>query len=302
MPEGDSLVRLVHRLQPVMVDQVLHHTDFRVPTLATVELAGWRVRHVAARAKYLLFTVESPDPGKAGQQLVVLSHLGMDGSWSIDTRPTQATRCVLEFAEHSVVGSALAKLQVHTPDAAAEALAFLGPDLLAPDWQDPGHSEVLLRDAIANFRAATDQPIATALLDQRLVSGIGNIYRCETLLLAGLNPHRLVSELSDDQLVGLIQLARNLLVLNVPPGSASRTRRRTTDVRPDAAAPFGVRVATPLEQARAQADRRYNPPYWVYRRERQGCLKCGGPIRYEQLGTRADQERDLWWCPNCQHG
>lgn len=302
MPEGDSLVRLVHRLRPVMVDQVLQRSDFRVPTLATMDLAGWRVVEVAARAKYLLITVKSPDPVEADQQLVVLSHLGMDGSWRIDTRPTQATRCVLEFAAHTVVGSALAKLQVHTPDAAAEALAFLGPDLLAPDWQDPGQAQTLLRDAIANFRAATDQPIATALLDQRLVSGIGNIYRCETLLLAGLNPHRCVSELSDDQLAALIQLARNLLVLNVPPRSSSRTLRRTTDVRPDAAAPFGVRIATPLEQARARADRRHTPPYWVYRRERQGCLKCGGPIRYEPLGTRADHERDLWWCPNCQHG
>jgi endonuclease-8 len=235
--------------------------------------------------------------------LVIVSHLGMDGAWHIDTRPSYRTRCLLVFEEHTVVGNSLAKLEMFPPEEARQYLAFLGPDLLDEAWNDQAKADQLLAQSIQNLRKALDQPIATALLDQRLVSGIGNIYRCEALLLARINPHRLVSELSDQQLAGLVLLARDLMVINVPPRAPERARRRTVDVRPDEQAPFGVRVATQIEQARAQTDRRRarnDPNYWVYGRERQGCLRCGGPVRLEKLGSSADKERDLYWCPNCQ--
>lgn len=306
MPEGDSLVRLAHRLRPIMQDQVIEQSDFRIPQLATVDLSGWLVIDISTAAKYLSVTVAARDNvTDQARHLVILSHLGMDGSWQIDTRPSYRTRCILHFAEHSAVGDSLKILEVLPPDKAEQQLAFLGPDLLNPAWDQPDQAEDLLAQSVQNFRQAPDQPIATALLDQWLVSGIGNIYRCEVLLLAGLNPHRMVSELSDDQLTGLILLAKDLMVLNVPPRSPERTRRRTVDVRPDPAAPFGVRVATAVEQARTRADRaraRRDPNFWVYGRDRQGCLRCGGPTRLEKLGTKPDNERDLHWCPNCQRG
>lgn len=306
MPEGDSLVRLAHRLRPVMEDQPIERSDFRVPQLATVDLAGWVVIDVSPVAKYLLMTVAPPEAlTDRTRQLVVLSHLGMDGSWHIDTRPSYRTRCILYFADHSIVGDTLKLLDVLNPDQAEQQLAFLGPDLLDPAWDDPAIADRLLRRALENFRHAADQSIGTALLDQRIVSGIGNIYRCEVLLLAGINPRRAVSALTDEQLTGLVLLARDLMVLNVPPRAAERARRSTVDVRPDPAAPFGVRIATATEQARTRADRgrsRRDPNFWVYGRERQGCLRCGGPIRHEKLGTQPDKARDLHWCPNCQTG
>ncbi len=306
MPEGDSLVRLAHRLRPVMQDQVIQRSDFRVPQLATLDLSGWLVVDIRSDAKYLSMTVAADaNVTDEAQHLVIVSHLGMDGAWQIDTRPSYQTRCVLHFEEHTVIGYTLAQLEVFPPEEAEQYLAFLGPDLLAPAWEDPAQFDRLLARSLQNMRAAPDQPIGTALLDQRLVSGIGNIYRCEVLLLAGINPHRLVSELSDEQLEGLILLARDLMIVNVPPRAPARARRRTVDVRPDDTAPFGVRVATPVEQARAQTDRRRarnDPNFWVYGRERQGCLRCGGPIRLEKLGTTPDKERNLHWCPNCQRG
>ncbi|HEY4557034.1 MAG TPA: DNA-formamidopyrimidine glycosylase family protein [Enteractinococcus sp.] len=306
MPEGDSLVRLAHRLRPIMRDETIERSDFRTPKLATVDLAGWLVTDISPTAKYLSMTVNAPGHvTDAAHELVVLSHLGMDGSWQIDTRPSHRTRCILRFAEHSVVADSLMILEVLTPEQVAQQLAYLGPDLLDPAWEDPQAANDLLVQALENFRQAPDQPIGTALLDQHLVSGIGNIYRCEVLLVAGLNPHRQISELTDEQLTGLILLARDLMVLNVPPRSEERTRRRTVDVREDPTAPFGVRVATALEQARSRADRarsRRDPNFWVYGRDRQGCLRCGGPVRVEKLGTKPDNTRDLHWCPNCQQG
>lgn len=306
MPEGDSLVRLAHRLHPVMYDQTIQASDFRTPQFATLDLAGWLVTEVRPVAKYLLVTVAAPENvTDTAQQFVVLSHLGMDGSWQIDTKPTYRTRCILRFAEHSVVGNSLKLLEVLPVEQAEDHIAFLGPDLLDPGWEDPDTAEKLLAQALNNFRQAPDQPIATALLDQRLVSGIGNIYRCEVLLLARIFPHRPISELDDEQLTGLILLARDLMVMNVPPRAEAQTRRRTVDVRPDPDNVFGVRIATATEQARTKADRgrsRRDPNFWVYGRERQGCLRCSGPVRLEKLGTRPDNERDLHWCPNCQTG
>lgn len=304
MPEGDSLVRLAHRLRPVMDDQTIHASDFRTPRLATTDLAGWLVTDIRPVAKYLLVTVAAPENvTEAAQQLVVLSHLGMDGSWQIDTKPNYRTRCILRFAEHTVVGDSLKLLEVLPVDQAEEHLAFLGPDLLDPGWARPDTAQDLFAQALTNFRQAPDQPIATALLDQRLVSGIGNIYRCEVLLLARMFPHRLVSEIDDAQLTGLIVLAKDLMVMNVPPRAEARTRRRTVDVRPNPNSVFGVRAATATEQARTKADRaraRRDPNFWVYGRQRQGCLRCGEPVRVDKLGPRPDTERDLHWCPNCQ--
>jgi len=289
-----------------MYDQTIQASDFRTPQYATLDLAGWLVTEVRPVAKYLLVTVAAPENvTDTAQQFVVLSHLGMDGSWQIDTKPTYRTRCILRFAEHSVVGNSLKLLEVLPVEQAEDHIAFLGPDLLDPGWEDPDTAEKLLAQALNNFRQAPDQPIATALLDQRLVSGIGNIYRCEVLLLARIFPHRPVAELDDEQLTGLILLTRDLMVMNVPPRAEAQTRRRTVDVRPDPDNVFGVRIATATEQARTKADRarsRRDPNFWVYGRERQGCLRCGGPVRLEKLGTSPDNERDLHWCPNCQTG
>lgn len=307
MPEGDSLVRLAHRLRPVMEGSPLNRTEFRVPKLAALDLQDWIVNEVTSTGKYLSMSVNAPaNTGLAHPKLVVLSHLGMDGSWQVDTRPSHQTRCILTVENHQVLGFSLATLDVVPPNIAHERLAFLGPDILDPGWHDPDTADALRSQILNNFHQATDQPIATALLDQRLVAGIGNIYRCEVLLLAGISPYRLLSELTAEQLAGLITLSHELMALNVPPVAEAQTRRSTVDVRPDARAPFGVRIADATERARAHADRRRrrgNPPvYWVYGRQRAGCLRCGHRIRTDALGTGPTTERNVAWCPNCQRG
>lgn len=305
MPEGDSVVRLVHRLRPVVHDQVLIATAFRTPKLATVDVTGWQMTDVTAQAKYLCMTIRAPKGSHQTENtLVILSHLGMDGTWQVDTRATYQTRCLLQFKGHRLVGSNLAMLELLTPARARRHLADLGPDLLAAAWDAPGATAELLAQGLANFRRATNQPVATALLDQRLVSGLGNIYRCELLLLAGMNPYRKLATLTDTEITGLIRLGRDLMVLNVPPRSTGHITRSTVEVRPAAEAPFGVRIATEQEQARTQSDRKWqrNKPavHWVYGRQRQGCLRCGGPVRVDAIGTAGGDERFVHWCPHCQ--
>src|SRR5699024_12317050 len=120
--------------------------------------------------------------------------------------------CVLVLSKHHVGGFSLSALEVLSPQQAPQQLSRLGPDRLDPDWQNPQLAEQLFSTAQANFRQRSDQLIGSTLLDQRVVSGIGNIYRCEVLSLARMNPHRRVGTLTDGQLAGLILLARELMV------------------------------------------------------------------------------------------
>ncbi|MEV4900886.1 DNA-formamidopyrimidine glycosylase family protein [Citricoccus sp. NPDC055426] len=320
MPEGDSLVRLADRLRPVLAGRQLERTDFRVPRLATLDLSGARIHSVRPRAKYLLM-----DAG----ELTVLSHLKMEGRWEAYPRldaaggrltprwrhPGWQARCVLETERDQVVGFQLGLLEVLPTAGVAERLGFLGPDLLDPDWADPGGADPggdLLAEAVLRIAAAADRPIGLALLDQRLVSGIGNIYRCEALLLAGLDPHRPVASVPD--LPGLITLTRDLMRVNTRPAGPGRPapRRTTTGVAPDPTAPYGVRVpgaGTAGREATAagaappsgpRPGRGREPHYWVYGRRREGCLRCGGPVTVEDFGDLPGQDRTLYWCRHCQ--
>lgn len=300
MPEGDSLVRLADRLRPVLEGHQLARTDFRVPRLATLDLSGLTVRTVRPRAKYLLM-----DTG----ELTVLSHLKMEGRWEAYPllgpdggrltprwrHPEWQARCVLQTTTHQVVGFQLGLLEVLPTVEVTARLAFLGPDLLDPAWPPPESAESLLSEAVQRLSAEADRPIGLALLDQRLVSGIGNIYRCEALLLAGLDPHRPVSSVPD--LPGLITLVRDLMRLNVSLSEPGRPapRRTTTAVAPDPGAPYGVRVLTARPVGRSRV-----PPYWVYGRRREGCLRCGGPVTVEDFGDGLGGDRTLYWCPHCQ--
>lgn len=317
MPEGDSLVRVAHRLRPVLAGQLLLRTDFRVPQLATADLSGATVGAVWPRAKYLVI--------EAGE-LSVLSHLKMEGHWDVYPRtgpdggpvrprwrsPGWQARCVLETAGDQVVGFQLGLLEVVPTPGIAGRLAFLGPDLLDPAWEAPAEADRLLAASVARLQSEPERPIGLALLDQRLVSGIGNIYRCETLLLAGLHPQRPVAAVPD--VPGLVVLARDLMRVNTGPGP-----RGTTGVLPDDEAPYGIRVRPAEDGGGAVAGRgragvsrsdgrghaaagRRQPNYWVYGRERTGCLRCGGPVAVEQFGDPAHgtPERTLFWCPRCQ--
>ncbi len=301
MPEGDSLVRLADRLRPVLAGRVLTRTDVRVPQLATLDLAGTTVHAVRPRAKYLLM--------EAGR-LTLLSHLSMEGRWEVYPRvdgegapvtprwrhPGWLARCVLDTERHQVVGFQLGLLEVLPTAGVAERLGFLGPDLLDPGWADPETAMTLLAESITRLGAAADRAIGVALLDQSLVSGIGNIYRCEALLLAGLDPHRPVSSVPD--LPGLVALTRDLMRANTGPARPAgpgrpAPRRTTTDVAADPAAPYGVRVRGSRRAGRTSQ-------YWVYGRRREGCLRCGGPVTVGELGDERGPERTLYWCRRCQ--
>ena len=157
-------------------------------------------------------------------------------------------------------------------------LSALGPDLL-----DPGVRPDL---ALARLRQAGPvvATIGEALLDQRILAGIGNVYRSEILFIERVNPFAPIEALADPELEGLIGTARRLLQANVADGPGPG---RTMDRRPT----HGRTTTGFAREAAGSA-------LWVYRKTGRPCRRCGTPIRVASLGR--ENPRWVWWCPRCQ--
>lgn len=255
MPEGDTVHQTADRLA-VLAGQELVRSDFRVPSLATVDLVGRTVLETVARGKHLLTRVEGG--------VTVHSHLKMEGAWLVQDagtrwrRPAYTARVVLATATHEAVGFQVVVDVVRT-DREDDLVGHLGPDTLGPDWD--------LDEAVRRIIAAPEVPVGDALLDQRNLAGVGNVYKCEGCFLLGVDPHDPVASVPD--LPALVDRTRTLLVANRH--------------RPD-------RVTT--------GDPRPGRKLWVYGR-RGPCLRCGHPVRRDHLGPEG-RERVTWWCPRCQ--
>ena len=272
MPEGDNVWSEAARMRTALAGKALAASDFRVPAFATLDLAGWTVLDVLSRGKHLLHRLAGPD----GEALSVHSHLKMEGTWHVYAhgerwrKPAHTARVVLRAEDGtSAVGFSLGLLEVIATSEEAGVVGHLGPDLLGPDW-DPALAE-------ANLRAQPQRAIGQALLDQRNLAGIGNVYRCELCFLARVHPADPVAEVPD--LRGMVATAKRLL-------EANKSRPRNT------VGGFGPRNGT-----------------WVYGRTGQPCLRCRTRIEHATLaepteGTGArlgdTRERDIWFCPSCQ--
>ncbi|MER5706094.1 DNA-formamidopyrimidine glycosylase family protein [Streptomyces sp. NPDC002122] len=261
MPEGDTIWQVARNLHTALAGRVLTRSDLRVPKLATADLTGRTLLDVTPRGKHLLARIEGG--------LTLHSHLRMDGAWRVYATgerprggPDHQIRAILGNAECSAYGYRLPVLELIRTAEEPRAVGHLGPDLLGPDW-DP-------EEAVRRLLADPDRPLGEALLDQRNLAGIGNVYKSELAFLAAVTPWLPVGALDPDVPARLVATAHRLLEAN-----KDRPDRRTTTTR---------RPGTPLH---------------VYGREGKSCLRCGARIRKAEaeLGDRI-----TYWCPDCQHG
>ncbi|MFJ2824075.1 DNA-formamidopyrimidine glycosylase family protein [Streptomyces toxytricini] len=262
MPEGDSVWRAAARLHAALAGRELTVWDMRVPRLATTDLTGRTTLEVVPRGKHLLARFEGG--------LTLHTHLRMDGAWHVFTPgqkwrggPLYEVRAVLGTADRTAVGYRLPVVELLRTADEDRVVGHLGPDLLGPDWDADR--------AAANLLAAPDRPLGEALLDQRNLAGIGNVYKCELCFMAGATPWTPVGALPDAPrtAVRLAAAAQRLLAANTGPGEG----RNTT------------------------GSRRPGRALFVYGRLGLPCLRCGTPVR------KADQDdRPTYWCPNCQSG
>ncbi len=257
MPEGDTIHRAAVRIRAVLAghvpEQILtphpRHRAERWPE----QLADRAVRAVDAHGKHLFLRFEGG--------LTVHSHLRMSGAWDIRREGERWRRArtrawlVLRRAGGEVIQFDGPVLElVSDPRLRAHPLLrTLGPDVLAGSFE---------RDRfLARLRAGdARRPIGEALLDQRVVAGIGNVWKAESCFAARVDPWRAVGLLGDDEALALVDFARERMRVCVERGHGER-------------------------------------PEAVYRRAGRPCPRCGQTVLCRGQG---DENRVTYWCPGCQ--
>ena len=260
MPEGDTIYKAAEALRPLLVGQTILAARARAPGPMIERVVGSRVTHIDTQGKHLTLHFDNG--------LALHTHLRMGGSWhryrpgERYLRPPSQARVVLEVAEHVVVlfNAPVAELVSERALSRHPALTALGPDLLAPAFD--------AEEALSRLRSC-DAPIGEALLDQRVVAGIGNVYKNEVLFLERVDPWTSVAQLPELQLRAILLTAERLLRANVQAGAP--------------------RITTTDSSVRS--------PVWVYGRAGRPCFRCRGRIMARRQGN---PPRPTYWCPTCQ--
>ncbi|MCS4490038.1 Fpg/Nei family DNA glycosylase [Corynebacterium sp. ES2794-CONJ1] len=267
MPEGDSVFRLARRLQFMSGREVIS-SDIRVPRFALADFSGRQCEKVWPYGKHL-FMAFGPD--------ILQTHLKMEGTWSVHRlgdrwrKPAFTARVVLRLADPpndpiEIVGHSLGLVRVIKASEYDEAIGYLGPDVLAPEFD--------AAEAKRRLLLRPDRTIGAALMDQKNLAGVGNEYRAEILFLAGLHPLRRVGDVDIDQ---VLAITRRLMWSN----RLSTTRVST-----------GVKIPGQTS--------------YVFGRNRKPCRRCGTLIEKGKLGGKdahgeeGELERIIWWCSQCQ--
>lgn len=281
MPEGDVVWRSAQRLHAALAGRELVTSDLRWPSLAAVDLRGRTVEEVVSRGKHLLVRIagtpaSATGPTGAGEPPVTLhSHLRMEGSWHVHAtggpwrtaRSQQGVRAVLATTEWTAVGHRLGMLDLVRTADEHRLVGHLGPDVLGPGWGDEAVERV-----VAALREAPERPVGEALLDQRVLAGVGTFFMAEVLFLRGTSPWAPVGTLAPAALRAVVELVHRLLVAG------------TKDVTPSS-------TGETSHGARA----------WVHARSGQPCRRCGTTVRVAPIGV-APHDRVAFSCPHCQPG
>lgn len=257
MPEGDTILRAANRIRPVLAgalpDEIRAPQQRHAMDRWPQRLAGRRVTGVDPYGKHLFLRFEG--------DLTLHSHLRMTGAWAVyetGARWRRAARrawLVIRARGREVVqfDGPVLELMTEPRTRFDQRLQALGPDLLADEFD----AERFLR----RLRADATRRIGDALLDQRVVAGIGNIWKAEGCWGAGVDPWRRVGDVSDDEALAIVGDAR------------------------------------PRMLAAARSDARDTWERRVYKRQGQPCRRCGAAIRAHGQG---DDNRMTYWCPGCQ--
>jgi endonuclease-8 len=257
MPEGDTIHHAAALIRPVLVgrvpDEIVtpqpRHRSDRWPE----RLAGRTVTAVDAHGKHLFLRFEG--------DLTLHSHLRMTGAWAVHRRGQRWRRAprrawlVIHSGESEVVefDGPLLELVTESRTRFDRRLAQLGPDILAPEFDRARFLRRLREDD-------QTRPFGDALLDQRTLAGVGNLWKAEACFAAGVDPWRPLDQVADERVLAVVDVARELMSQSARDGFAARPRA-------------------------------------VYGRAGERCERCGASVR---VAGQGEDNRKTYWCPGCQ--
>jgi endonuclease-8 len=275
MPEGDTIFRTARSLGRALVGKPVTAFRSTYPLLTRFNddtpLVGQTVDRVEARGKWLLISFSGGG--------ILASHLLMSGRWHIYRHGERwqlariHMRILIENGEYQAVGFRVPVAEMHTARSLARCAKIprAESDALSTEFDAGAALERLL--------ARRGEALADVLLDQRVLAGVGNVFKSEICFVNGLNPFRRVEMLTREEAVALIASAQRLLRANVLEDSGDsivtyRGQQRRTTHSSDPSASL-----------------------WVYGRNGEPCRRCGEAIRRRIQGVDA---RVTFWCPRCQ--
>lgn len=274
MPEGDTIFRAARTLDRALSGQVVTRFETVFPHLVRIDdtypIRGRTITGAESLGKHLLIRFTG--------DLLLRTHMRMNGSWHIYRpgerwrRPHFDMRIVIETEPIHAIGFSIpiAEFIQEKDLERTPVIRDIGPDLLSDTYDQA--------EALRRLRERTDMEIADALLDQRAVAGIGNVYKSEVLFAARINPFTPVPRVDQAALEKALSIARRLMAANVRDGASDAIVTYT-----------GMRRTT----GRMDASERL----WVYGRIGKPCRRCGTPISRRKQGPHA---RSTYWCPKCQ--
>ena len=266
MPEGDTIFRAAATLHMALAGHRVTRFETGLAPLARVDdqqpIVGRTIERVFAAGKHLIIDFSGG--------LHLRTHMRMNGSWHIYRPaerwrlPRREMRVVVGTDDYVAVGFSIpvAEFLDDRGIRRQEDLRRIGPDLSATDFD--------ASEALARISARGAAAIADVLLNQRVVAGIGNVFKSEVLFLAGISPFAAVSDITEADLKRLIAIGRRQLRYNVTHGRSDRVTTGRMD---------------------------HSAKLWVYGRGGEPCRRCATPIAYRKQGIHA---RGTYWCPRCQ--
>jgi len=278
MPEGDTIYRAARALQKALGGKVVTAFETGLAKLASVNddapVVGRTVERVEARGKWCLIYFSG--------DLILVTHMLMSGSWHIYRTGEKwwmgrsRMRVAITCGDFQAVAFNVPVAEFHTARSLERSsqVPKLGVDVLSDEYSVEAGVRAMREYGLAN----PDAEIAVVLLNQRVLAGLGNVYKSEVAFAAGVNPFRRMSTITAREMEVMAEFAQKYMRANVVDGK-------------------GDGIVTYAGHRRTTHEMDGNNRLWVYGRQGEECRRCGAAIMMRKQGTAV---RSTYWCPSCQ--
>jgi endonuclease-8 len=279
MPEGDTIFRAARALNQALAGRVVTGFETGVAKLARVNddspAVGRVVERVESRGKWLLIYFSG--------DLILVTHMLMSGSWHLYragerwrlARSKMRVVIRTDAWEAVLFNAQIAEFHTARSLERSSQVPKLGPDVLSDEFTVDGG--VARLEAYA--REYPEAEVGVVLLNQRVIAGLGNVYKSEVAFAAAVNPWRAMRTVTRGEMEKMVEFSLRYMKANVVDGK-------------------GDGIVTYAGNRRTTHRMDKEERLWVYGRQGQECRRCGAAVMMRKQG---EQARVTYWCPECQN-